>query len=99
MTAEKTRTGLELRSLITEKGTLELSLVSIATPEPGPDEVVVRIEAAPINPSDLALLFGSADMATAKLAGTPANPVVTATIPEKLMKGMEARVNQSMPAG
>jgi NADPH2:quinone reductase len=99
MSIDDARTGIQMRSLVKENGTLELSLVSIETPEPGPDEVVVRIEAAPINPSDLALLFGSADMATAKLAGTPANPVVTATIPEKLMKGMEARVNQSMPAG
>jgi NADPH2:quinone reductase len=99
MTAEKTRTGLELRSLITEKGTLELSLVSVTTPEPGPDEVVVRIEAAPINPSDLALLFGSADMSTATSSGTPASPVVTATIPEKLRRAMAARVGESMPVG
>jgi NADPH2:quinone reductase len=99
MSIDDARTGLQMRSLVKKSGTLELSLVSIATPEPGPDEVVVRIEAAPINPSDLALLFGSADMATAKTAGPPANPVVTATIPEKLMKGMEARVEQSMPVG
>lgn len=99
MSAEKTRTGLELRSLITEKGTLELSLVSVTTPEPGPDEVVVRIEAAPINPSDLALLFGSADMTTATSSGTPASPLVTATVPEKLRRAMAARVGESMPVG
>ena len=55
-----TGTGLQLRSTIRKDGTLELSLVSVATPEPKPEEVVVRVEASPINPSDQGLLFGSA---------------------------------------
>jgi NADPH2:quinone reductase len=97
--ARSARTGLQLRSLVKASGTLELSLVSIATPEPGPDEVVVRIEAAPLNPSDLALLFGAADMTTAKVSGTPASPVVTATIPDKLRTAMAGRIDQSMPVG
>jgi len=95
----KTGTGLELRSLVKKNGELEVSLVSVAIPAPGPDEVVVRIEASPINPSDLGLLFGAADMATARQSGTPANPVVTARIPESLMKSMAGRVDQSMPVG
>jgi NADPH2:quinone reductase len=99
MSTEDTRTGLQLRSLIKGDGTLELSLVRVPTPEPGPDEVVVRIEAAPINPSDLGLLFGSADMSAAKTSGTPASPVVTAIIPEKLRRGMAGRLDQSMPVG
>ena len=61
MGSENHSTGLELRSLIKSSGELELSLVSIPTPEPGPDEVLVRVEAAPINPSDLGLLVGAAD--------------------------------------
>ena len=52
----------ELRSLITEKGTLELSLIDVAVPTPTPDQVLMRVEAAPINPSDLGLLFAGADM-------------------------------------
>lgn len=92
-------TGLELRSLVKPSGELEISLQSVATPEPAPDEVVVRIEATPINPSDIGLLFGAADIGTAKVSGTPANPVVTAQIPERLMKGMAARVGQSLPVG
>ena len=51
-------TGLELRSLIKKSGELEISLASVPVPEPGPDEVVVRVEASPINPSDLGLLVG-----------------------------------------
>lgn len=92
-------TGLQLRSLIKHSGELELSLIEVPTPEPGPDEVVVRVEAAPINPSDLGLLLGAADMSTARNAGTQARPIVTAQVPEKLMKAMAARVDQSLPVG
>ena len=56
--------ALQLRSLVKKSGELELSLASVPVPVPRPDEVVVRIEATPINPSDLGLLFGAADMST-----------------------------------
>ena len=62
MTAHSTRTGLQLRSLVRANGQLELSLVSVPVPDPLPDEVLVRIEASPLNPSDQGLLFGAADM-------------------------------------
>jgi len=97
--SENHSTGLELRSLIKSSGELELSLVSIPTPEPGPDEVVVRVEAAPINPSDLALLVGAADMSTAKASGSKDAPVITAKVPDAAMKAMAARLDESMPVG
>jgi NADPH:quinone reductase-like Zn-dependent oxidoreductase len=93
------KTGLQLRSLIKKSGDLEISLVSVPTPEPGPDEVVVRVEAAPINPSDLGLLVGAADMATAKLSGTKESPVITAKVSEPGMKAMAGRLDDSMPVG
>ncbi len=77
------KTGLELRSLIKKSGELEISLVKVPIPEPAADEIVVRVEASPINPSDLGLLIGAADMATAKASGTKELPVVTATVPER----------------
>jgi NADPH2:quinone reductase len=92
-------TALQLRSLVKKNAELELSLMRVPVVEPAPDEVVVRIEASPLNPSDLGLLFGPADMTTAKATGTPDNPVVTATIPERLMGAMAPRVDQSMPVG
>ncbi len=52
--------GLQLRSTVKKEGVLELALVSVETPAPGPDEVVIRVEATPINPSDLGLLLASA---------------------------------------
>jgi NADPH2:quinone reductase len=99
MSTNPTHTGLQLRSLVKSNGELELSLLSVETPSPAPDEVVVRIEATPINPSDLGLLFGAADISTAKVSGTPASPVVTAQIPERLLKSMVGRLDQSLPVG
>ena len=96
---ESQGTGLQLRSLVKDSGELELSLAPVAIPTPGPDEVLVRIEAAPINPSDLGLLLGAADIRTAKVSGTAASPVVTAAIPAPLMRAMAGRLNESMPVG
>jgi len=93
------KTGLQLRSLIKKSGELEISLLDVATPEPGPDEVVVRVEATPINPSDLGLLVGAADMSTAKASGSKEHPVITAKVPEAGMRAMAARLDDSMPVG
>lgn len=91
--------GLQLRSRVKEDSTLELSLVDIEMPEPGPDEVIVRVDATPLNPSDLALLLGPAVIDTARVSGTDERPVVTADIPKDFMKLVAARVGQSLPVG
>jgi NADPH:quinone reductase-like Zn-dependent oxidoreductase len=93
------KNGLQLRSLIKKSGELEISLLDVPTPEPGPDEVVVRVEAAPINPSDLGLLIGAADMSTAKASGGKDAPVITAKVPEGAMRAMAGRLDESMPVG
>jgi NADPH:quinone reductase-like Zn-dependent oxidoreductase len=91
--------GLQLRSLVKKSGELELSLVPITLPDPAADEVIVRIEAAPINPSDLGLLLGPADIAAAKVSGTKDRPVLTAPIPERFMRAVAGRADESMPVG
>lgn len=93
------RTALELRSLIKSSGELELSLTEVPVPRPAAGEVLVRIEASPLNPSDLGLLFGAADMGGAKASGSPGRPVVTARVPEAAMKSMANRLDVSMPVG
>src|SRR6201996_1508070 len=93
------KTGLQLRSLIKKSGELEISLLQVPTPEPSADEVVVRVEASPINPSDLGLLIGAADMATAKASGSKDAPVITASVPEAAMRAMAGRLDESMPVG
>ena len=90
-------TGLQLRSTVKTGGTLELSLASVPVPEPKPEEVIVRVEASPINPSDQGLLFAGADMSTAKSAGTPDRPVVTASLSPAVMKAMAGRLDQPLP--
>jgi NADPH:quinone reductase len=99
MNNDQPRTALQLRSLVTSDGTLELSLATVPVPDPEPDEVVVRVDASPINPSDLGLLFGAADMTTAKASGSTGSPVITASIPPALMKAMAGRVGDSMAVG
>src|SRR6185503_824979 len=87
--------GLQLRSLVKKSAELEVSLVKVAIPEPAADEIIVRVEATPINPSDLGLLLSAADIKTAKASGTKDMPVVTASIPDKLMAMLGPRVDQS----
>jgi NADPH:quinone reductase len=99
MTTEAPRTALQLRSLVKKSGELELSLVEVAVAAPSPNEVLVRIEASPINPSDLGLLLAAADPSTAVFSGTAERPVVTARIPDGAMAGLAARVDASMAVG
>lgn len=92
-------TGLELRSTATAGGELRLSLESVTLDPPGPDEVIVRVEAAPINPSDLGLLLGPADVSTMVAGGTPDRPTLSFTIPPERMGMIKPRLDQSMPVG
>ncbi|MBI5339105.1 MAG: zinc-binding dehydrogenase [Mycolicibacterium rufum] len=99
MAADLPDTAIELRSLVTSAGTLELSLQDVDVPTPGDNEVLVRIEASPINPSDLGLLVGGADMSKATVSGTPDRPVVTAPLPDGAVNAFAARLDQSLPVG
>ena len=70
MSTGQSRSALQLRSLVTDSGELELALASVPIPQPGPDEVLIRVEASPLNPSDIGLLLGPADMTSARFSGT-----------------------------
>jgi NADPH:quinone reductase len=93
------RTGLQLRSLVKKDGDLELSLTSVPTPTPAANEVLIRVEAAPLNPSDLGLLLSGADITKAAQRGTKQQPVVVAPIPDGVLKSMAIRFDLSMPVG
>jgi NADPH:quinone reductase-like Zn-dependent oxidoreductase len=99
MTADQPDTALELRSLVTSQGVLKLSLHEVEVPTPAANEVLVRVEASPINPSDLGLLIAGADMTAAAVAGTPERPVVTASLATGALEGLSPRVDQSLPVG
>ena len=96
-------TGREMRSTISEGGKLTLSLETVTIGTPDADEVIIRIEAAPINPSDLGMLLGPADVSTAE-AGGPAGgaadrPTLAFTVPQKRLASVRARLGQSLPIG
>lgn len=97
--SEAPNTGLQLQSSVTSQGKLELALVDVEVPSPGPNDVVVRVEASPINPSDLGLLLGMADISTAVQDGTPERPSISADIPEGLLRHLAGRLDEAMPVG
>jgi NADPH:quinone reductase-like Zn-dependent oxidoreductase len=92
-------TNIQLVSTISEDNKLTLALQNIEMPQPDANEVVIRIEAAPLNPSDLGVLFSAADMSTARLSGTQQNPVITADIPAQFMPSLKTRVGKATPVG
>ncbi len=90
---------LQLRSLAKKSGEMELSLQDTSIPAPAADEVLVKVEAAPINPSDLGLLLANADWSHAKVSGTSQLPVVTTSLSADAVQAMAARIDISMPVG
>ena len=99
MTGPLPTSSLELRSLVTEQGTLELSLTDVALPALGPADVAVRIDAAPINPSDLGLLVAGANVASAVVSGTSERPILTAPLADGALRSLAARVGKSLSVG
>lgn len=91
--------ALQVRSTIRRTGELELALVSVPVPEPGDNEVLIRVEATPINPSDQANLFGPADLSTVVQSGTRERPIITARIPEAALAAAAGRLDMPMPVG
>jgi NADPH2:quinone reductase len=89
----------QLRSLVTPEGELQLSVGTVSTPRPGQREVLVRVEAAPVNPSDLALLLAMADVSRAVASGPADEPTVTAPIADSVMRSLAARVGEVMTVG
>ena len=92
-------TNIELTSTINEDNRLELALREIEIPQPGENQVVIRVEAAPINPSDLGVMFSVADMTTAKQSGSADRPVISAEVPAKFMGAVKKRIGKAIPVG
>ncbi len=95
--------GLALHSTIRANdsggGTVELALARVPVPDPGPEEVVIRVEAAPINPSDLGVLFGPADVSTVRAIVREHGRAVVADIPDGLARLVAGRLDQTIPTG
>ena len=90
----------EIRSEITSEGKLNLSIVTSDVPTPGDDEVLIKVEASPINPSDLGLLISfAADLESISTSGEGENTVTSMGIHPKLMQSMKPRLDKSMKVG
>lgn len=94
-----TFSSLELRSKISSEARLDLWLEEVTVPAPAADELIVRIDAAPLNPSDIILILGPADPATVQAGGTLIRPTASASIPPERMSGFEARLDKALPVG
>ena len=88
----------EIRSTLSKSGTLSLEVINTPMPEPKAHEVVVEIHAAPINPSDVGVLFGLSNMITTDLIGTTANPK-TINYPSAIVDHMKGRWDKALPSG
>ena len=92
-------TGLELRSTLTDDGVVTVGLQEAPIPPPGPDEVTVRVEASPVNPSDLGMLFATGDVSAAAAAEVDGRAAVTLPVKTGSMAGQAGRLGKPMPVG
>lgn len=92
-------TAKQMQSTLLENGTLQVELADVDIPEPAEHEVLVQIEASPINPSDLGVLFGPADIGAATSIGSGVDTVLSAPVAAPLMKRFGARVGQALTVG
>jgi len=97
MPVDTGRSALQIVSLVKANGELELSVASFAVPQPGPDEVLLRVEAAPINPSDLVLLLAGADATKLEASGTAERPLLTGKVPSTA--SLTLRLGHAVPVG
>lgn len=88
-------TGKQLFTTLDADGTLTVAIEEVSVPDPTGNQVLVKMEAAPINPSDLAILVGAADMENASYS--PGKFV--ASVPEPANAGSKARHGLKLPAG
>ncbi len=91
--------SLELRSLLHASGEIEVSLEPVTLPALAADQILVRVEATPINPSDLGLLFGPVDPRNLVAGANDHGPTLRASVPKTLMPALAGRVGQSMSVG
>ena len=94
------QTSKEIRSKVTSEGNIEISIATVAKPIPSDDEVLIRVEAAPINPSDLGLLLSfGADLTSINVTGSGDETVTSMKIHPGLMGAMKPRLDESMQVG
>lgn len=97
--SELPATNLTMLTLVKESGELELSLAKQPMPQPRDHEVLVKVAAAPINPSDLGLMIGAADASTAQASERDGLPLLTMEVSAAGMRAMAGRLGEALPIG
>ena len=92
-------TALQMKSRINSDATLDMLLVDVDIPTPNEDEVIVRMEAAPINPSDLGVMFGPGDITQATTNTIDGRPVLSMPVPEHMLPRLAARLDKALAIG
>lgn len=92
-------TYLQMLSTLTAGGELRMELVEQQMPTPKPGQVIIKVEATPVNPSDLGVMFGMADAAASTTAGSGAGTKLSAPVSPQGMRVMKARIDQALPVG
>ena len=92
-------TYLQMLSTISKEGQLRMELVEKPMPTPAADQVIIKIEATPINPSDHGVMFGWTDMSGCSSSGSGKDMVLCAPVSKYGMGIMKARIDQSLPVG
>ncbi len=92
-------TNTVMVTLVKPEGQLEVYFERRPMPEPKPHEVLVKVLTTPINPSDLGLLFGGADMSTARAGTRDGLPMITADVPPAGMRAMGGRIGDALAIG
>ncbi len=90
---------LQIQSTLTDNGQVTLALAEVPQPAPKPHEVLIRVDAAPINPSDLGVMLAGADLGTLAATTVEGRPAVTATVPAAALAGLAGRFGRPQPCG
>ena len=94
------QTSKEMRSMVTKEGYMEISIIETQIPKPKGNEVLIKIEAAPINPSDLGrLLSYAADLSDISTMEGSQPTQIKIKLKEKLMSPLKPRLDQSLSLG
>ena len=92
-------TNYQLRSLLTADGEASLFFEEATVPELGDDQVLIQVQAAPINPSDLALLTAAMDLETLESSGEGFATRVKAQAKPGATQFFAARIGMSLETG
>ena len=99
MTGTVPETNLRIVSTVTASGEVRIELDETPPARPGDGQLLLRVEAVPLNPSDLMPMLAGGNPADARFEGSPERPVVTVPLTPQLAQAGAARVGLPLAPG